>query len=104
MITLLCSTHFGRVCALARGATRQGQHQDQAHQSLHSLIIYLLTWSAPLWRDSAVEAPGMRHLSQRPKKLKVRSHACCDQTGSYWVAGMRPGPTAVSLAKAWCAR
>lgn len=38
--------------------------------------------------------------SQRPKNLKVRSHACCDQTGSYWVAGIRCGPTAVSLAKA----
>ena len=41
-----------------------------------------------------------RQPSQRPKNLKVRSQACCDQTGSYWVAGIRCGPTAVSLAKA----
>lgn len=30
-----------------------------------------------------------RHVSQRPKKLKVRSHACCDQT---WVDGHRLKP------------
>jgi hypothetical protein len=31
-------------------------------------------------------------LSHRPKKLKVRSHACCDQTGSYWwLPSRRPG-------------
>lgn len=37
--------------------------------------------------------------STRPKKRRLRSQACCAHTGSYWVIGMRPGPTAVSLAK-----
>src|ERR1700722_881108 len=46
------------------------------------------------------EVERARQPSQRPKNLKVRSQACCDQTGSYWVAGIRCGPTAVSLAKA----
>jgi len=42
--------------------------------------------------------------SSRPKKRRLRSQACCAHTGSYWVIGMRPEPTAVSLANPCWAR
>ena len=53
---------------------------------------------------STLDAPDTRQRirlqpSTRPKKRRLRSQACCAHTGSYWVIGMRPGPTAVSLAK-----
>ncbi len=41
--------------------------------------------------------------SSRAKKRTVRSQASWAQTASYCVIGMRRGPCASSLAKAWCA-
>lgn len=64
-----------------------------------AFLTRLCLWLGKNWTLRLLHQP--KYL---PKNRNVRSQACCDHTASYCVAGMRPGPMAVSLAKAWWAR